>query len=314
METLEHQIHLVDTHYLRPEQAAAWLLVSRGRAAFVECNTTLAVPRLLAALDALDLPRSAVDYLVVTHVHLDHAGGAGALLRELPAARLVVHPQGARHLVDPTRLIAGATAVYGEERMRALYGEIVPVPDERVLEAQDGWLLDLAGRELVMHYTPGHARHHLALQDAASGGVFTGDVFGLGYRALATPSGPFLFPSTAPTQFDPLAMKASIQHIAALAPPWLYLTHYGPVGRVDRQAAVLIALLEEWMILAEDVAARVELGAPQVAARAARLRSSLLARYRAAGGALDQAGFDSWTALDLDINAQGLAWWLHRRG
>ncbi len=314
MEQLEHGVHLIDTHYVQAQQAGAWLLVHQGRAAFVETNTTLAVPRLLAALDQVGLPRYAVDWIVVTHVHLDHAGGAGALLRELPSARLVVHPAGAKHLVDPSRLVAGATSVYGEARMAELYGEILPAPAERVLVPDDEHVLDLGGRPLHVLHTPGHAWHHLAVHDPTSQGVFTGDVFGLAYRALSTDKGPFLFPTTAPTQFDPEAMLASIQRIVKLAPRWIYLTHYGALDWDPRLPHDLERFVSYWMGLARAAVENHEAGPDRVAALERQLRFTLWSHYQQGlGGQGDRALFDRWMELDIEINVQGLLYWAQKR-
>lgn len=305
MERMSHGLHLIDTGYLQPELAGSWLLVHRGRAAFVETGTNVAVPACLAALDELGLAPDAVDWVIVTHVHLDHAGGAGALLRHLPAARLVVHPRGARHLVDPSRLMAGASKVYDPAWMARWYGELVPVPEERVLTPADGQGVDLAGRPLVALHTPGHAAHHLAIWDAASRGVFTGDVFGLGYRPLHTPRGAFVFPTTSPSQFDAAAMRSSVDRILALNPDHLYLTHYGAVGDAARHGRRVHALLDEWLAARDAVVREVD-QADRETRLTALLRTSLRAFHRAEGGDLPDSVFDAWTAMDLRIDAQGL--------
>src|ERR1700758_2121824 len=181
-----HGITAVDAEYLYPGHAAAHLIVDGGRAAFVDVGTNSSVPYLLAALDELGIARSAVDYVLLTHVHLDHAGGAGRLMRELPGARAVLHPRGAPHMIDPSRLIAGSQAVYGEARFARLYGELIPIPRERVHVAADGERLTLGARTLELIHTPGHAMHHYAVVDAAHAGIFPGDTFGISYRALDT--------------------------------------------------------------------------------------------------------------------------------
>ena len=171
---LNDDIVCIDTGQHRPQMAACYLVGGDGHYAFVESGTSLSVPGLLDTLEELGVDRGAVDYVMPTHVHLDHAGGAGALLRKLPNARLVIHPRGARHMIDPSQLIAGATAVYGSEAMRATYGEIVPVPESRVIAAdvapdRDFELL-LGNRRLQFIDAPGHARHHYAIWDEASRG------------------------------------------------------------------------------------------------------------------------------------------------
>lgn len=190
----DYGIHTIDTAFQRDHFDAAYLIVEQGRGAFVDCGTSHSVPRMLAALKEAGLSPAQVDWLLVTHVHLDHAGGAGALMAQLPNARLVVHPRGAPHMVDPAKLIAGATAVYGEAEMARSYGQIVPVPEQRVVVAEDGQRIDLAGRELLCIDTPGHAKHHLCVWDARSRCWFTGDTFGLSYRELDSDKGPSCCP------------------------------------------------------------------------------------------------------------------------
>jgi len=299
---------LVDTGYLRPGLAAAYLLRGRRTAAVVETGTTLSVPRILAALATHGVPRDEVGYVIVTHVHLDHAGGAGALLRELPGARLVVHPRGARHLVDPSKLVAGAAELYGgPERLRSLYGEIVPAPAERVIEAPDGFALDLGDRPLRFLDAPGHARHHFVVLDEASRGFFTGDSFGLSFRGLDTASGPFLFPTTTPVQLDPPALHATIDRMLAERPRRMYLTHYGMLeGSIETCGERLHQALDEHVRLAK--AAPSGPGRHEALRRA--LAEQLLQALAAHGwkGPTDDvlAGF----AVDLDLNARGLEIWL----
>ncbi|MGP1667004.1 MAG: MBL fold metallo-hydrolase, partial [Rhodanobacter sp.] len=155
-----HGIHTIDTGFVRPQFDAAYLIVENGRGAFIDCGTNHSVPRMLAALDAAGLATDDVDWLILTHVHLDHAGGAGELINRLPNAKLAVHPRGARHMIDPSKLWAGASAVYGDAVMEQTYGRLKPIPAERVIEATDGYEVNLAGRVLRMLDTPGHAKHH----------------------------------------------------------------------------------------------------------------------------------------------------------
>src|SRR5215469_11391196 len=160
-----HGIFAIDAEYLYAGHAAAHLIVDSGRAAFVDVGTNDSVPYLLAALDELGIPRAAVDYVLLTHVHLDHAGGAGRLMRELPGARAVLHPRGAPHMLDPSKLIAGSRAVYGPERFARLYGELLPIPRERMLVTTDGQRVPLGNRTLELIHTPGHALHHQSVVD-----------------------------------------------------------------------------------------------------------------------------------------------------
>jgi glyoxylase-like metal-dependent hydrolase (beta-lactamase superfamily II) len=301
---------LVDTGYVRPRLAAAWIVRGKGSAAVVETGHGGAVPRILAALAAHGLRREDVSHVVVTHVHLDHAGGAGALLRELPRARLVAHPRGARHLVDPGKLAAATAAVYGAEAFRRLYGELVPAPAERVDEAPDGHAVDLGDRPLRLLDAPGHAKHHLVVHDPTTRGFFAGDAFGLSYRETDGARGPFLFPTTTPVQLDPPAYHRTLDRILAERPERVYLAHFGMIeGEIPARAAALRRGLDEHL--------RRALATPAGAGRHAALRGSLedqlledLARH---GSSLGRAEAVRIFAGDLDLNAQGLEVWLDAR-
>jgi glyoxylase-like metal-dependent hydrolase (beta-lactamase superfamily II) len=308
VEELGHGVHAIDTGFQRERFDAAYLLLHGGRAAFVDTGTNLAVPRLLAALDALGVARSAVDWVIPTHVHLDHAGGAGLLMRELPAARLLVHPRGVRHLIDPRRLWQSALGVYGADEMERSYGTLVGVPAERVQASHDGMTVSLAGRELLVADTPGHARHHHCLWDAASRGWFTGDTFGLSYREFDSACGPWIVPTSTPTQFDPSALRRSVERLLSFDPACMYLTHFGRVGDVARLGALQLELLQRMVELG-----RAEQHSPQ---RHAALERGLLAIYSASladhGCRLDAARISGLLAMDIELNAQGIAIWLER--
>jgi glyoxylase-like metal-dependent hydrolase (beta-lactamase superfamily II) len=153
-------VYLVDTHYMRPGLVASHLVLDSGRAAFVDTGAAPAAPLLLAALDELGISREQVDYLFLTHVHLDHAGGAGQLIAALPNARAVLHPRGAPHMIDPTKLIAGSIEVYGEELFHELYGELLPIPADRIVVTEDRMRIQLGRRTFEFIDAPGHARHH----------------------------------------------------------------------------------------------------------------------------------------------------------
>lgn len=299
----------IDTLYVRPQLDAAHLIVHRGRGAFVDTGTTHSVPQLLAALTELGLTAADVDYVFLTHVHLDHAGGAGQLMRALPNARAVLHPRGAPHMIKPDALIAGSIAVYGEELYRRLYGEILPIAADRIVVTEDGQRLSLAGREFEFLHTPGHAMHHHAIRDLATGCVFTGDTFGISYREFDVDGRAFVLPTTTPTQFDPQQLLASIARIAAGAPPALYLTHYSRVTDVARLAGELSERVRAFAAIAEANAAQAD---PLPRIRAA-MRERLFTDLRAHGCRLGDAQLEQLLAGDLDLNSAGLVSWLQRR-
>ena len=308
LEDLGHGITAIDTGFVRPSFDASHLLVEGGRAAFVDVGTGFSVPGLLAVLEAKGLPPEAVDHVILTHVHLDHAGGAGQMMRALPAARLVVHPRGARHMVDPSKLWEGASAVYGEEAMRRNYGELVPVDPGRVVEAPDGLTLELGGRPLVFLDTPGHARHHLCVWDEASRSMFTGDTFGLSYRELASGRGAFILPTTTPVQFEPDALLRSLDRLLGYLPAAMLLTHYSRVTEIGRLDADLRRQIGELVALGKAEDGRRD--------RAARLRKGVEALFLGwvaeHGTPLPADRVRELLALDIELNAQGLESWLDR--
>ncbi|TAM45661.1 MAG: MBL fold metallo-hydrolase [Gammaproteobacteria bacterium] len=304
----EHGISAIDAHYQRPGLAALYLIVEGDRVAFIDTGTSRSVPDALDVLRQKGLAPPNVAYVIPTHVHLDHAGGAGELMRRCPNARLVAHPKGARHLIYPTKLIAGVTAVYGPEAVARDFGEIVPIEAARVIEAPDDFTLDLNGRTLRFFDTPGHARHHFCVWDERSRGLFTGDTFGLSYRELDTDKGPFVFPTTTPVQFEPEALHASIDRLLQLHPQYLYLTHFGRIAQVERAAEQMHELIDAFVVMAKT--------GRDVENRHARLiqgqRDILLPRLRAHGCRLSDAKLDTLLALDYELNAQGIEVWLDR--
>jgi glyoxylase-like metal-dependent hydrolase (beta-lactamase superfamily II) len=306
---MTHQgVITIDTGFVRPRFDAAYLLVHQGHGAYIDCGTNYSVPRMLQALNEADLEPSDIDWLILTHVHLDHAGGAGELMAHLPQARLVVHPRGARHMIDPSQLWAGALAVYGEEVMQKAYGRLRPVPAERVVEAPDSFIVDLRGRSLRCIDTPGHARHHMAIYDQQANACFTGDTFGLSYREFDTAKGPFILPTTTPVQFDPEALHASINRLLDLKPGAMYLTHYGRVDQVERLANQLHGLIDDMVAVAHDVA-----DAPDRHARLTRGLTELYATRTAEHGWTGgREALLHWLGMDIELNAQGLGVWLDR--
>lgn len=301
-------IYTIDTAFQRNDFDAAYLVVENGRAAFIDCGTGLAVPAMLAALERAGCTPEQVDWLVLTHVHLDHAGGAGLLMQQLPNATLVVHPRGAPHMVDPTRLLAGATEVYGAEEIARSYGPVLPVPPARIVIAEDGHRVDLAGRSLLCLDTPGHARHHLCVWDERSRSLFTGDTFGLSYRELDSARGAFIIPTSSPVQFDPEPLKQSIARLLALQPQAAYLTHYGRVEGIPALAADLVEQIDAMVEIGRQCDERPDRHRCLVAALTALYQE----RAQAHGCPLDDTAVAQVLAMDIELNAQGLACWLDR--
>ena len=302
-------IYAVDSGYTGPDVAAIHLIEEAGRAALVDTGNNDSLRHVLEALAETGLSADAVDYVLLTHIHLDHAGGAGAFMQAFPNAKLVVHPRGARHMAEPSKLFAGVSAVYGPERAKELYGELIPVPVERIIEAGDGHELDLGGRVIRVFDTPGHARHHVCYFDTKSRAFFTGDTFGLSYRALDVGGKPSIFPTTTPVQFEPEAMHASIRRMEAEQPTAMYLTHYAQVRDVPRLAADMHRLIDAHVAIAERH-------------EAAEGRKNLIEQdiwalvgeeATRAGWTVPEAEWRRILALDVELNAQGLDVWLDSR-
>jgi glyoxylase-like metal-dependent hydrolase (beta-lactamase superfamily II) len=299
-----HERITVDCDVL-PKFTAAYLRVAGDECAFIEAHTAHAVPKLLAALAARGKRPEDVRWIVVTHVHLDHAGGAGVLLAKCPNATLLAHPRAARHLVDPSRLIASATAVYGAARFAELYGTIEPIPQERVRALDDGATVELGGATLRVHHAEGHAKHHFVIDDPAVASVYTGDAFGLVYPALQR-GVRFAIPSTSPTDFDPEKAHESIDRIVALGEQAACLTHYDAItdlAEVASQLHVWIDRSARWLDEAASGSAPVsELSA----GIQEKIRAAIADETSRRGLALTD---DDWKllALDIDLNAQGIA-------
>ena len=284
-----------------PQFTACYLRVAGDECAFIEAHTAHALPRLLAALRVAGKRPEQVRYLVLTHAHLDHAAGAGALMAACPNATLIAHPRAARHLIDPARLVASATSVYGAQRFASLYGEVTPIAQQRVRVLADGESFDLGGSVLTGFHTSGHANHHMVIDDPAVASVYTGDTFGLVYPALQS-HGRFAIASTSPTNFNAEQARLSIAKVLSLGEKWVCPTHfdaYSDAREIASQVLRFIDHAEGWV----DEARRSD-APPEV------ILSALAANWRAAiaeqapkFGAAEQA----LLALDVALNAQGLA-------
>jgi glyoxylase-like metal-dependent hydrolase (beta-lactamase superfamily II) len=219
---LADDLFLIDTHYVNTPEAVGVYLLLGERPALIETGPGSTLETVLAGIHAAGIDPVDLQAVAVTHIHLDHAGATGGLVHRYPHLDVYVHPLGAPHLIDPSRLVASAGRLYGADLPR-LFGEVIPVPAARVHPLDDGAEVALGSRRLVAYDTPGHARHHLAYHDRASGDLFTGDAAG-----VALPGSHYVRPPTPPPELDIAAWDRTIARLRALQPRRLLLTHFGP--------------------------------------------------------------------------------------
>lgn len=300
-------ITALDALYERPRLNAIHVVLERGRAAIIDTGTSHAAPGVLRFLQDRGVGPEAVDYVILTHVHLDHAGGAGRLMALCPNAVLTVHPRGARHMIDPGRLLGATVEIYGAEATERIYGSVPPVPSDRILETGEGSRIALAGREFSFYDAPGHARHHVVLRDARTGHVFAGDTFGLSYRELDRDGRQFSFPTTSPSQFDPPALHRSIERMVSLQPGAIYVTHFGQLRDIPRLAADLHRLIDAHAELALKYA---NSGAQRHDRLTRGVRDLVRAEALRQGWKLTEDDALEVFKLDIELNAQGLEAWL----
>lgn len=305
--TYSDGVYAIDSGYIGERMDAIHLIVDAGRVALVDTANFEAVPRVLSELRTLGLSADQVDYVVLTHVHLDHAGAAGHFMQEFGQARLVVHPRGARHMIAPDKLQAAVSEVYGAEAAQRMYGKLLPVPPERIIEAVHGLKLKLGERELSFYDAPGHCRHHILIHDGRSGHVFAGDTMGLSYRQLDGAGGQqFIFPSTSPSQFDPQAFHQTLDQIERLRPGAAYLTHYAQVTDVSRLLGDMRRLIDAFVDVARSCQSK--------QSRHQQIKTALSQLFvqeaAAQGWALQGQAVLDFLEMDIELNAQGLGVWL----
>ncbi len=297
-------ISVIDSGYFSKDFAAIYLLRQGNEVAIIETGNKYSATNVQKALEMDALSFSDVSYIIPTHVHLDHAGGAGELMNRCQNAQLIVHPRGARHMIDPSKLIAGAIAVYGEANYKKLYGEIIPIDSSRVIEADDNFILDFEGRELKFIDTPGHARHHFCIWDEMTGSMFTGDTFGVSYREFDKGNEVYIFPSTSPVQFDPEALIKSIEKLITYRPKRLCLTHFSAIDPTNKVVDQLIDGIHFVSSLAKEYASHRE---------AEEIIEDEMMSYFLKG--IKKVGNDDLEfcrdrlKLDVEINTQGLIYW-----
>ncbi|UCH98377.1 MAG: MBL fold metallo-hydrolase [Candidatus Aminicenantes bacterium] len=306
-------IYVVETFYLnRVDFAACYVMEDEGEVAVIETNTNHAVPFILGTLTQLGFGKERVKYVILTHIHLDHAGGAGELMRNLPAAELVLHPRGRKHIINPEKLINSVKEIYGQAKYKELYGDIVPVPKERVKIANDRDEVRLGSRDLQMFDLRGHAKHHLVVWDKKTKTMFSGDNFGIGYPRMDFGNFRLVFPSTSPTQFEPGKALETYAKIVNLNPSRVLLTHYGVLENIGETHAQL----NSWIEFSVEIAEKRYNGGYRENDLTDILEKDLWRRFETtvtdARGTGLTPGEKEWLAMDAEINARGLTHYIHK--
>lgn len=297
------KIITVDCQYVEKEYASAYLLVNNGRGLFIECNTNYAIPKLKAAAEKEGLKPSDIDALIITHVHLDHAGGAGLFMKEFPQAKLYAHPRAARHAIDPSKLVASATQVYGAEFMQRVYGEILPCPENRVVVVNDGDPIPFAGIELQTKWLLGHAKHHLVVVEPTTRTCFTGDSFGVSYPEVNARRGLVILPSTSPTDFDADEAIQSVKWIVSQDFKQVGLTHFGLFRGNDIARAA--TQLRDQLEIAKSLVAEVRAKKLTLEQTTTKLKLLSFMYFKKQGVDITDEDL-KYLKIDFDINAQGL--------
>ncbi|GGN55524.1 MBL fold metallo-hydrolase [Oceanobacillus indicireducens] len=250
---LDERISLIDGFDMDIPSRTGTYVIQEEELTLIEVGPSPSVKYIKRGLESLSRSLAEVRYIIVTHVHLDHAGGAGFLLQQCPNATLIVHPRGGRHLIDPTKLAAGARAIYGES-FSEIYDPIVPVPADRVVEKSEGDTLDI-GPNCTLEFwdTPGHAKHHFSIFDPVSNGMFTGDTAGVRYELLLQDGVELYLPTTSPNHFNPNDMHASINRFAEKDVDRIYFGHFGMTENPKEALKQVAQWLDIYVEIAEEV-------------------------------------------------------------
>ena len=302
-------IYAVDSGYIRKEFAAIHLIIENDKVAIVDTGTNHSIKRVLEALDVLKIDIHSVEWIFLTHIHLDHAGGAGNLMSIFPNAKVAVHSRGVKHMINPEKLWNAVIDVYGYEKANEQYGTLIPIPQNRIVKVGEGDVLFLGKRPFEFWDAPGHANHHVFILDKKSKSIFTGDTFGVSYREMDSAKGPFTFISSSPSQFDPDAAQNSIMRIMKFNPAQVFLTHYSQLTNIQYTGKCLLNLINDYVRIAEnnskteEVEKNIENSLTELLCQRAQMHGISLSKKRVI----------STLRFDIKLNASGLTTWLNRK-
>lgn len=301
VEKLNERIYIIDGFDLGMKERTGTYVLAEEELTLIDTGASPSVPYIKNGLNELGFSLEQVKYIIVTHIHLDHAGGTGLLLQDCPNAQVVVHPKGVRHLSDPSRLIAGAKMIYGE-KFDALFDPIVPIPEERLLVKTEGDHLQISSNcTLEFWDTPGHAKHHFGIYDPISNGMFAGDTVGIRYQQLIDDGIDFYLPSTSPNQFDPRSMQQAIDRFQAARFDAVYYGHYS----MTKEPKEALRQVADWLVIFVEEAEKAQREGVGAGGLAVRLQNVVREHLRTLGVPDDH---DVYPIIELDtqVSAMGL--------
>ena len=304
--SFEKNIYCFDANYIRNKFAAIHFINQNNKLLIVDTATNHSAKRFLNTLHSMNISPESVEWIVLTHVHLDHAGGAGLLMKMCPNARLAVHPRGVRHMVNPEKLWASVISVYGKEEAEKQYGQLIPVDENRVFAVDEGEVIRFENRRLQIFDAPGHANHHIVIFDEESKSFFTGDAFGIAYPELASEDGEFIFISSTPTQFEPVKFSTTIKKIMGQKPKSCFLTHFSKIMNIEKNGYELLKQIDEYVMITQQVRNNHENQQERIRAKLFEL---LFKKAKKVNLNISKREFGNLLSLDLSLNAQGLEYW-----
>jgi len=304
--SFDKNIFCFDANYIRKKFAAIHFINQNNKLLIIDTATNHSAIRFLKALRTMNISPESVEWIVLTHVHLDHAGGAGLLMRMCPNARLAVHQKGVRHMVNPEKLWASVVSVYGKEEAENQYGQLIPVDEDRVIAMGDGEIISFQSRRLQIFDAPGHANHHIVIFDEESESFFTGDAFGIAYPELTSEDGEFIFISSTPTQFEPVKFDTTIKKIMEQKPKSCFLTHFSKIMNIEKSGHELLKQIDEYVTITEQALNNDEHLQNRIKKKLFELLYNKLKKVNLS---ISRREFGNLLSLDLSLNAQGLEYW-----
>lgn len=308
---LSENVFLIDDFDLSMPERTGTYVLTEDRVTLIETSASPSIPYILDGLQTLGVSPADISYIIVTHIHLDHAGGAGLMLQHCPNAKVVVHPKGARHLADPSRLIMGAKAVYGD-KFSELFDPILEIPEDRLIVKGEGDTLKIS-EELTLQFldTPGHANHHFSIYHPLTNGIFSGDTAGIFYPQLDREGIEFYLPTTSPNQFDPEKMLHSINRFKKLEVQRIYFGHYG----MSENPSEAFRQVESWLGVFIEEAKQVVLEEKHAEKQVEHITKRLYNKIKihlTQLGLQDKHPIYELLYLDVNVSAMGLAHYLSK--